>query len=252
MNPRPARAEITAEFEQLAPWVFQFRIDGADYGGRVSALGDLRIDHFRACAPEAKTILELGSLEGAHTFLLAEHAQRVLAIEGRAANLRKARLVQRLLRADNVEFVQANLEETDLTSFGKFDAVLCCGLLYHLPEPWKLLEQLPRVAPKVLIWTQYADDLAADTVRHGLRGIVRVEGGADEPLSGMSHSAFWLTLGSLIKVLTTSGYERVHVLHHDLEHANGPAVVISAATAAAPPAQAAPARSSLARLFRRS
>jgi hypothetical protein len=223
-------ADLTSEFVKLAPWVFQFRIDGADYGGAVSAVGDPRVDQFFRFAPDAKTILELGSLEGAHTFILAERPgiERVLALEGRELNLRKAKFVQELLKLPNVEFAQANLESSDLAAFGEFDTVFCSGLIYHLPEPWKLITQLRSVAPRLFIWTHYAPDAEADIVIGGLRGKIHHEGGAEEPLSGMSATATWLTLGSLITSLTTSGYGSVHVIHNDLAHANGPAVTIGA------------------------
>lgn len=231
-------AELHREFEKLAPWVFQFRIEGADYGGAISARGDVRLAQFSRFAPRAKRILELGSLEGAHTIqLAAEHrVEQVVAIEGREANIRKAELIKRLLRVRNAEFVEANLETTDLSSFGKFDAVFCSGLLYHLPEPWKLIEQLPRVAPKLFIWTHYADDLLADVIQHDLRGQVHQEGGAEEPLSGMSPTAFWPTLGSLTKLLTMSGYKTVQVIRNDLSHKNAPAVTIAADVAEYAPA----------------
>ena len=218
------------EFEKLGPWVFQFGIGGADYGGAISAIGDVRLAQFWNFAPEAKRILELGSLEGAHTVQLAARAgvEEVIAIEGREANIRKAELVKRLFRAGKAQFVAANLETTDLMTFGKFDAVFCSGLLYHLPEPWKLIEQLPRVAPKLFIWTHYANDLLADVVQNDLRGQVHREGGADEPLSGMSATAFWPTLGSLITLLTTNGYKTVHVIKNDRTHKNSPAITLAA------------------------
>ncbi|HSH40099.1 MAG TPA: class I SAM-dependent methyltransferase [Chthoniobacterales bacterium] len=231
-------AELAGEFEKLGPWVFQFRIAGADYGGTISAIGDVRLAQFLHFAPEAERILELGALEGAHSVLLAaeRHVKQVVAIEGRGPNIRKAELVKRLLSAGNVEFVEANLEATDLTNLGRFDAVFCSGLLYHLPEPWELIEQLPRVAPKLFIWTHYADDLQADVIQHELRGQVHREGGADEPLSGMSPTAFWPTLGSLTKLLTTSGYRTVHVINNDMRHKNSPAVTIAADVADYAPA----------------
>jgi SAM-dependent methyltransferase len=221
---------LNAEFAKLAPWIFQFRIAGQVYGGGISAVGDGRLEQFFRFAPDAVTILELGALEGAHTFLLAEHpgVQRVLALEGREANLRKARFVQELLQIGNVEFAQANLEHAELSTFGKFDAVFCCGLLYHLPEPWKLIEQCASVAPLLFIWTQYAAENEAHDVGHGLRGKTYVEGGADEPLSGMSATATWLTLDSLRTLLAASGYESVEVIQDDPGHANGPAVTIGA------------------------
>ena len=223
-------ANLSAEFAKLAPWIFQFRIGAHDYGGKISAIGDARIDQFFRFAPEARTILELGSLEGAHTFILAQRpgVERVLAIEGRETNLRKARFLQRLLKVPNAEFVQANLENADLGRFGTFDAVFCSGLLYHLPEPWKLLEQLPGSAPLLFIWTQYAAEEEAGDVGHGLRGKTYIEGGPDEPLSGLSTSATWLTLASLREVLTRSGYATIEIIHDDVTHQNGPAVTIGA------------------------
>jgi hypothetical protein len=221
---------LEEQFAKLGPWVFQFRIDGRDYGGGISAVGDERVERFFRYAPQVETILELGSLEGAQSFIMAQRrgVTRVVALEGREANLRKARFVQRLLRIENVEFAQINLEQADLTAFGKFDAVFCCGLLYHLPEPWKLIEQLPAVAPLLFIWTQYAAEDEAHDVGRGLRGKIHVEGGADEALSGMSPTATWLTLDSLREVLRTSGYRSVEIIHNDPAHPNGPAVTIGA------------------------
>lgn len=225
--------DLTSEFAKLGPWVFQFRIDGQDYGGAISAIGDARVDQFFRFAPKAGTILELGALEGAHTFILAQRpgVNRVLALEGREFNLRKSRFVQQLLHVANAEFAQANLENSDLAAFGKFDAVFCSGLIYHLPEPWKLISQLPALAPNLFIWTHYQADTDAEIVSDGLRGKIHPEGGAADPLSGMSATATWLTLESLIAALTRSGYASVHVIANDVSHPNGPAVTIGATTA---------------------
>jgi SAM-dependent methyltransferase len=222
--------QLEEQFAKLGPWIYQFRIGDRIYGGGISAVGDVRVERFFRFAPATKTVLELGSLEGAHSFILAQHPgiRRVVAVEGRESNLRKARFLQQLLQVPNVEFIQANLEDADVTAFGKFDAVFCCGLLYHLPEPWKLLEQLPRVAPVLFIWTQYCSENEARDLGSGLRGKTHIEGGANEPLSGMSSTAIWLTLDSLRQVLTASGYRKIDVIHDDLAHANGPAVTLGA------------------------
>ena len=227
------KADLASKFAKLAPWIYQFRIDGADYGGAISAVGDKRVERFFDFAPRIGTILELGSLEGAHSFILAEHpgVERVVAVEGRELNLRKARFVQELLQIRKVDFVQANLEQADL-AFGIFDAVFCCGLLYHLPAPWKLLEQLPAIAPALFIWTHYATEAEAKDIGDGLRAKIHHEGGEDEPLSGMSPTATWLTLESLLRVLKASGYAKAEVLQDDPTHANSPAASIGARTMA--------------------
>jgi hypothetical protein len=227
------RADLASKFAKLAPWIFRFRIDGADYGGALNVTKDARVDQFFRFAPTARTILDLGALEGAHTFRLAEHSgvKRVLAIEGRERNLRKARFVQELLGVRNAEFAQANLEKTDVAAFGKFDAVFCSGLIYHLPEPWNLIARLSAVAPRLFIWTHYATDAEAKVVSGGLRGKIYPEGGLEEPLSGLSPNSTWLTLKSLISSLTASGYGNIEVINNDLTHPMGPTVTIGATTA---------------------
>ena len=142
----------------------------------------------------------------------------------------EARFVQELLEIRSVDFVQANLEDADLAAFGKFDAVFCCGLLYHLPQPWTLLERLPAVAPRLFVWTQYAEDTEARDLSGGWRGKIHVEGGPDEPLSGMSATAIWLTLASLRDLLSANGYEKIEIMYDDPNHANGPAVTLGART----------------------
>jgi hypothetical protein len=102
--------------------------------------------------------------------------------------------------------------------------------LYHLPEPWKLIEQLPAVAPILFIWTQYAAEEEAVDIGRGLRGKIHVEGGPEEPLSGMSATSIWLTLASLRELLSASGYKKIDIIHDDPAHANGPAVTIGATT----------------------
>jgi hypothetical protein len=221
---------LAEEFAKLSPWIYQFRIGDGVYGGGISAVGDERITRFFDYAPNPETILELGSLEGAQSFILARHSgvRRVVALEGREANLRKARFVQELLEVPNLEFAQANLEDAELARIGEFDAIFCCGLLYHLPEPWKLIEQCPGVAPVLFIWTQYAAENEARDLGNGLRGKTHIEGGPDEPLSGLSATATWLTLDSLRALLTKCGYQKIDVIHDDPSHPNGPAVTIGA------------------------
>jgi SAM-dependent methyltransferase len=222
--------DLKAEFAKRGPWVTRFVLDGIESGGKFEALADHRIDQFFESFPNVRKILELGSLEGGHTFALARRSnvERVLGVEARAANIAKARFVQELLHVPKVEFVEADLEKAKLEEFGKFDAVFCSGVLYHLAQPWKLIEQAPRVASRLFIWTHYAEDSQADVRLNGLSGKYHDEGGKEEPLSGMSPKSFWLTLDSLQKILASAGFNSVRILDNDPKHSNGPAVTIAA------------------------
>ena len=64
--------DLSERFAELGPWIYQFRIGGHDYGGGISAVGDERLERFFRYCPHAETILELGALEGAHTFIMAK------------------------------------------------------------------------------------------------------------------------------------------------------------------------------------
>ena len=177
-HPEEARQEMFMEkdlqqqFDRLRPWVTRFRIGGQDYGGQYEAARDGRLTWFRDHFPQAATILELGSLEGGHSFAMAEwpHVRQVVAVEGRKANLRRARFVQSLLRQEKVQFVRANLESLDLAGLGRFDAALCMGLLYHLKQPWRLLQRLSQVTRGLLLWTHYCADGQATATRQNYRG----------------------------------------------------------------------------------
>ena len=221
---------VAAAFARHAPWVTRFRIGDHDYGGSFDALNDPRLDFFCEAFPNARRILELGSLEGGHTIGLAQRpgVEQVLGIEGRAANLARAQVAREILRVGKIDFVQANLETVDLAQFGRFDAIYCCGLLYHLPEPWRLIAQFRSIADGVFLWTHCATEEAATILTNGYRGRRHKEGGPGEVLSGLSPDSFWPTLGSLCNMLTHAGFARIHLLQNNLNHPNGPAVIIAA------------------------
>jgi SAM-dependent methyltransferase len=221
--------DLVAEFARRGPWITRFVIDGVATGGDYEIINDRRVQQFLERFPNVHTILELGSLEGGHTFMLARHpgVERILAIEARAANIEKSKFIGSLLGISNVEFRQANLEHLQLANIGNFDAVFCCGLLYHLPEPWKLISQAPLVAPSLFVWTVYANENEATIEIGGLRGREHVEGGLNEPLSGLSPKSIWLTLPSLLELLKRSGYREIDILEK-AQNPNGPAVSLAA------------------------
>jgi hypothetical protein len=221
--------DLVTEFARRGPWITHFVIGGVASGGDYQVINDRRVQQFFERFPNVRTILELGSLEGGHTFMLSRQpgVERILAIEARAANIEKAKFIGSLLGVSNVEFRQANLEQLQLASLGYFDAIFCCGLLYHLPEPWKLISQLPVVAPSVFVWTVYANENEVTIEIDGLRGREYVEGGVDEPLSGLSPKSIWLTLPSLLELLKRCGYGNIEVLEKQ-QNPNGPAVSLVA------------------------
>ncbi len=230
MNNFSVRDKISLAADALGPWIFQFRVGEETYGGSLDSTQDARIPQFFSFIPEAKTILELGALEGSHTFRLASsgHVQRVVAIEGRYTNLRKAELVRQLLGITRVEFVNADLEVIDVRRLGYFDAIFASGILYHLAKPWLLLRQLTTVAPKLFLWTHYCSIATADKFLSGYHGCLYTEGGLDDPLSGLCRHSFWFTRASLFAALHDAGYSKIEVMAEDVHHREGPTITLTA------------------------
>jgi hypothetical protein len=220
------RLRLWYGFRQRNPWVTRFQIRGRAYGGCFEASVDSRLQQFWRYFPTARRILELGSLEGGHTFPLAQRpgVEKVVGLEGRTPNLARARFVQRMLDCRNVEFLQADLETFDPTPLGRFDAVYCVGLLYHLMEPWKLLQRISGMAPVLFLSTHYALDQEAHLMRNNYAGRLYRELGLADPLSGLSPDSFWPTRESLIAMLRAAGYERIEVCDYQRKHPHGPLV----------------------------
>ena len=219
---------LSDAFERRGPWVTGVQIDGKVYG-RATRHSSPRLGEFFKAFPEASRgrVLEPGSLEGAMTLELARRAREVVGLEGRPENVERAQFLKGLFGADNATFYVTDLEKDDLSSYGEFDAVFCCGLLYHLSHSRAFVERAAAVAPNLYLDTQYARPDWELTERNGLRGWVRTEDPQD-PQSGLYGTALWPTLDELYRLLSESGYGTVVTLAHPPDNRHGPRVRIAA------------------------
>jgi SAM-dependent methyltransferase len=194
-------------------------------------MNDFRVEQFATLFPDAQEVLELGSMEGGHSCGLANRPgiSTVLALEGRKENIERAEFVKRLLGVENIKFVQANLEEPGvLARFGVFDAVFCCGLLYHLPKPWELLAQIAQVSSGLFLSTHFCQPDKATVNHGGYDGVWYHEGSVQHPLSGLSMQSFWPTLLSLESMLQDVGFAHIEIVHTNEAHENGPILNLAA------------------------
>jgi 2-polyprenyl-3-methyl-5-hydroxy-6-metoxy-1,4-benzoquinol methylase len=204
--------DIQERFDALRPWYTRYTIGEKSYGGDASYDGDVRVGVFFTWFDRPKTILELGSLEGGDSLQLAapDFVERVVAVEARAGNIARAKLAAEYLGRGNIEFRQADLERALLDPFGRFDAVFCGGLLYHLMRPWHLLEEIGKVTDQLFLDTQIS--ATEETTFEGYTGSWYAEQ-PDSPgrhtetdvLSGLSDASFWLALPCLVDTLARIG-----------------------------------------------
>lgn len=187
--------------------------------------------------PEPLRMLDLGSLEGGVSFEMAREGWQVLGVEARAENFRKCELIRRYSTLPNLRFVHRDVKSLSRAADGEFDVVICCGLLYHLDDPFSHLDLLRELlAPSGLLFldTHVAPDpeasrnctyepalSAAETIVHRGRQYdgrwfqePRATGSVpDEMWSAVSNErSFWPTRRSLIRGLYHAGFGAIHEL----------------------------------------
>lgn len=172
---------------------------------------------------DAMRVLDIGCLEGGFALELAAQGATAVGLEGREEHLAKARLAARATGVEGVEFVQGDARELSEERHGRFDVVVCVGLLYHLAdaEPLDLLDRIAAVTDDLLLLdTHVALRGRRDLAHRGrtYRGLDFVEHSAlasgDEREGSRWASldndrSFWPTLPSLVNALVDAGFSSV-------------------------------------------
>jgi SAM-dependent methyltransferase len=208
-------------FDERGPWVTGFTIKGIQYGGSYDAAQDLRLALFlEEVSVGGKRLLELGPLEGGHTLALARAGgSEIVAVEGRPDNLGRCLLIKDVFDLKNATFLLGDIRDVTRPSHGEFDLVIAMGVLYHLPDPDRLLAHLVDIAPLTLLWTHVADERHPANAKEGtlvspwgmFRGKVYIEDTA-HPLSAVDREAIWLYRQDLVSLVKAVGFGGCKIL----------------------------------------
>ncbi len=184
------------------------------------------------------SIADLGCLEGGFTLGLALQGAHALGIEARRTNFEKLELLREHFDQVSLDFRLADVKDFDTARFGRFDAVLALGILYHLDNPIPWLRQIADATGRILVVdSHYApgDDRALrriDKRLTNLSGLTTVTYGSakyegrwfteyarhadPEPHLWASYSnwrSFWLTKESLVRGMRDAGFALVLEQH---------------------------------------
>ena len=96
-----------------------------------------------------KRIVDLGCLEGGYTVEFARMGMQALGIEVRKSNFDACESVKARVQLPNLTFVRDDV--WNIARYGEFDAIFCCGLLYHLDRPLEFLKILSDLCRKTII-----------------------------------------------------------------------------------------------------
>ena len=95
------------------------------------------------------TVADLGCLEGGYAAEFARAGYDVTGFEARQENYQRATWLAGQLALPNLRFEHGDVR--DVLDGRTFDAVFCCGLLYHLDRPVEFLHLLGKVTGRLLI-----------------------------------------------------------------------------------------------------
>jgi FkbM family methyltransferase len=173
--------------------------DSGHYLRHIEARGKLisRLAPALTSSLQLSTALDAGCGIGFFASLLKESGLDVRAFDGRQENIEEARA-----RYPGIPFYQGDIEDSSIRNLGRFDLVLCFGLLYHLENPMRAIRNLRALTGKVLLLESMC--VASQDAFMLLREEPR-----DESQS-LTDLAFYASEGCLVKMLYRSGFKAVY------------------------------------------
>jgi SAM-dependent methyltransferase len=178
----------------------------ADSGTCRAALRDLALA-FPGIPRQDVRVADLGCLEGGYAAAFAQAGYDVTGFEVRPENFLCCRYVQERLALPNLQFTQADVREVFAADDEQWDAVFCCGLLYHLENPVAFLRQLGEATWKLLI-LQTHFSTRPDAVHEGSDGHWYDEGDG-RWASWQNPKSFWPTRDHLLAAIREAGFDLV-------------------------------------------
>ena len=196
-----------------------------------------------------QTVLELGPLEGGHTYMaLQAGAERVVAVEGNVRHYLKCVVVKDLLGMHGADFRLGDFMPMMRAETAEYDLVLAQGVLYHMTDPVELLALAAERGRRLALWTQYYDreriaelgifrrhfaDEATPAVTRGFaHAHHRFDYGLGRRLVGFyggnQPHANWLSRADLLDALEHVGWRDVEIGFEKPDDPHGPSLSLTA------------------------
>lgn len=169
-------------------------------------------------------VLDLACLEGHYAIEFGLQGSDVVGIEIREANLAKAEFSRQTLGIDNVRFVQDDVRNLSEEKYGRFDIILCYGILYHLDaaDALEFVQRIHSVCNGLVIFdsffsvkqeTQYQFEGNDYWGRYYTEH--EEDANTEEKISELFSSidnthSFWLTSPSMLNLLVDVGFSSAY------------------------------------------
>lgn len=195
-----------------------------------------------------RSILELGPLEGGHTYMLQQFgAKEIDSVEANSRAFMKCLITKEIFDLNRANFMLGNFMQYLSTSQKEYDWVVASGVLYHMREPLKLLRLISEHSRRIFLWTHYYDKEIIDQseamrdkfgetktverqgksfelIKYHYQGALQWQGFCGGPAA----DATWLTRDSLLRFIRLMGFKQMEILEETPLHQNGPAILLCA------------------------
>lgn len=241
----PARENAGRAFE--GDW--SSAVPGLPGTGTVPLFQDPRITWFeeRLGGFDLKRVLELGPLEGGHTYMMTQRGATVTAIESNTRAWMRCLVVKDALDMFGATFLLGDFVRYLRESPQRVDFILASGVLYHMTDPVDVLHNLCRTSDAIGLWTHYfdPDNLRTRTYREKFdfrpREFVTPHGRTVELYGqrylqalewagfcgGSAPGSNWLRRQDILGVLDDEGFDS-ETFQDQPDHPNGPAFCVFA------------------------
>jgi hypothetical protein len=177
-------------------------------------------------------ILELGPLEGGHTYQLEGYGADIVAVEGNAEGYLKC-LIAKEIYGMRARFLFGNFLEYLESNETAFDMIFASGVLYHMTNPTHAIELICRSSPRTFVWMHYYDgtrcrnytrvekEINGAKVAHYVNSYSGRGGGRF--WGGLEDHACWLEKKDILNAFRRHGHEHIEIVEEEPDHENGPA-----------------------------
>lgn len=194
-----------------------------------------------------RSVLELGPLEGGHTYHLVREGASVTAIEAQTRAYLKCLIAKELLGMTGARFLLGDFMEYLRDKPERVDICFASGVLYHMRSPVETIALMGGVADRLFLWTHVYDE----TVVHASELLTpRFKTSEPAVYDGFEHTLYrfdyadslsgkgfcggsaaysnWLTRADLFAALDRFGWKIGEIAFDTPDHPHGPALALVA------------------------
>lgn len=155
---------------------------------------------------EGKSVLELGCLEGIHTVGLLGFTNNVTAIDCRISNVVKT-LTRVSLYGKRAGVFCYNADDLTKDTYGSYDVIFNCGVLYHLSNPVQAIFNLSHMCKHMLLDTHVTMDKSESTIFNDKKySGIKYKEVTSSIFAGKDSFAFWLHIDELHRACAEVGF----------------------------------------------